>query len=862
MSTTQTPCSTRRERRALQISLNLTFVLFNKAGEDLLGYPRGEMLGRNDYDFFPVDQADFFTTKDRSVFEAGGVLDIPREPIETRGLGDRWLHTKKVPIADDAGNPRYLLGISEDITELVETEDRLRIYEQFLVDAPIGLCLYEYEGPGVYRCQAINRVLAAINGRSVDEHLGHTLREIVPDLAPSLVAIWDSVMETGDTRHGEINGPDPKRPDETAWWLTSYCRLTGTNSSRQFIGGAVQDVTALKRAESNLRQALAENRDLTEFAFMASHDLKAPIRNIVHLADLIREEYEGEPLPGDVALYLDELEGNAHRGQAMIDGLLRLARIQTEGGDMTRAVDTNAVLAGVLHSLPGEIEASGAIVEHDPLPPVPADGAQLAQVFANLLSNGMKYSRPGVTPRLDISGHEEASRVVFAVTDNGMGIPRHQQDRLFAMFTRLHISGAPGEGIGLALVRRIIERHQGTISVQSQPNAGTTFTFALPANSDSGEATMSTVSSRAAGSNVPPWQQPGGTEGAPVEFARMPPRVMLVSDALMMPPEEGVRRTAHELAARLETATVFQAIGPPGAAPGHLPLYANKLPGPGVLGAVARFRPERLVFVPYHGMTTAGWVRLLLLAGAAPRARIVVLHAQPIPQTSWMARTAARLLRRRLVFLAVSPECAETARQLAVRVESATLGVDTDKFSPVSDEERRSLRAEHGFDADSPVVLHVGHPTPGRELDRIADLANEDLEVVLVLSGETEWGEESVVPRRHGVTVLTGYRPDLQDLYRCADVYVFAVDDIAVDARLNARAAIGTPLSVLEALACGTPVVTTRFGALTDLLAGRRDVVFVDRCEDFAPAVRKLAGTRGTGDVPGWDKLIDKVLHS
>lgn len=459
---------------------NLTFVLFNRAGEDLLGYPRAEMLGKNDYDFFPTDQADFFTDKDRNVFEAPGVLDIPREPIETRDQGRRWLHTKKVPIVDADGDPAYLLGISEDITELVETEDRLRIYEQFLREAPIGLCLYEYEGDGVYRCHAINRMMAAINGRSVDEHLGATLTEIVPQMAATLQPIWDRVMESGDTRHGEVSAPDPRRPDEEAWWLTSYCRLRATNSHRQFIGGAVQDITALKRAESNLRQALAENRDLTEFAYMASHDLKTPIRNVGHIAELIREEFAGRELPGDVPLYLEELEANARRGQAMIDGLLRLAHVQTEGGDMTRQVDTDALVAGALRSLAGEIEATGAVIEREPLPRVAGDAAQLGQVFANLLANALKYRRPGVTPHIDVRGGSDGTYAVISISDNGIGIPHHQQDRLFTMFTRLHDAGSDGEGIGLALARRIVERHGGTISVQSQPDVGSTFTFSLP----------------------------------------------------------------------------------------------------------------------------------------------------------------------------------------------------------------------------------------------------------------------------------------------------------------------------------------------------------------------------------------------
>lgn len=356
--------------------------------------------------------------------------------------------------------------------------------------------------------------------------------------------------------------------------------------------------------------------------------------------------------------------------------------------------------------------------------------------------------------------------------------------------------------------------------------------------------------------------RPGGTDSGAVEFAAMSPCVMLVSDALMMPPEEGVRRTAHELASCLEVESEFRAIGPPGSAPGHLPLLRGRLPGPGALGAVARFRPERLVFVPYHGMTTAGWVRLLLIAAAAPSARLLVLHAQPIPQTNRIARMAARLLRHRLLFLAASPECESTAGVLPIEVQRVTLGVDTRKFSPVTDAERTRLRNEFGFDAESTVVLHVGHPTPGRGLDRIARLADEGFRVVLVLSGGTEWGDNTVVPQRPGLTVRTGYEPDLENLYRAADVYVFAVDDVAVHHTLNARAAIGTPLSVLEALACGTPVVTTRFGALPEVLSGRPDVAFVDGDECLAPFVRKLAGTRGPGDGQGWEELIQTILHS
>jgi light-regulated signal transduction histidine kinase (bacteriophytochrome) len=180
---------------------------------------------------------------------------------------------------------------------------------------------------------------------------------------------------------------------------------------------------------------------------------------------------------------------NADRMQQMIDALLDLSRVKTRGNELV-PTDVEALLTRTLNALRRAIEDAEAVITHDPLPMVMADRAQLTQVFQNLIANALKFQRQDVEPRVHIAAERTGEMWTFSVTDNGIGIDPAHTERIFHIFQRLHTEAEyPGTGIGLALCKRIVERHGGRIWVESAPGAGSTFYFTLRAMVDDGTHT-------------------------------------------------------------------------------------------------------------------------------------------------------------------------------------------------------------------------------------------------------------------------------------------------------------------------------------------------------------------------------------
>ena len=221
------------------------------------------------------------------------------------------------------------------------------------------------------------------------------------------------------------------------------------------------------------------NEELEQFAYVIAHDLREPARMVKGYLNLLVQRYQGQ-LDEKADMFIDYAVDGAERMQEMIDALLDLSRIGTRGEEFT-PTDAEAVLERTLRALGRAIEDAEAEVTSDPLPTVLADEAQLAQVFQNLIANGIKFRQEDEPPRVHISAEREGDEWVFSVADNGIGIDPKQADRIFQIFQRLHTEEEyPGLGIGLALCKRIVERHGGRIWMESEPGAGSTFYFTIP----------------------------------------------------------------------------------------------------------------------------------------------------------------------------------------------------------------------------------------------------------------------------------------------------------------------------------------------------------------------------------------------
>jgi PAS domain S-box-containing protein len=261
------------------------------------------------------------------------------------------------------------------------------------------------------------------------------------------------------------------------------------------VTAAIRDITLRKFADAQLLQYVKDlnrsNEELRQFAYIASHDLQEPLRMVASYTQLLSRRYKGQ-LDADADQFIAFAVDGASRMQRLIQDLLAYSQIGTKGRQL---IDTSSeeTLQQALLNLKGAIEDSGAVVTHESLPAVLADGTQLIQLFQNLVGNAIKYQCAG-TPRIHISAaREEATgtrpptgageKWIFSVRDNGLGIDPRYFEKIFGMFQRLHKREEfAGTGIGLAICKKIVERHGGGIWVESQPGEGSTFRFALRAS--------------------------------------------------------------------------------------------------------------------------------------------------------------------------------------------------------------------------------------------------------------------------------------------------------------------------------------------------------------------------------------------
>jgi signal transduction histidine kinase len=240
---------------------------------------------------------------------------------------------------------------------------------------------------------------------------------------------------------------------------------------------------ALERAEQTgelqrrTLQLERSNAELEQFAYIASHDLQAPIRAVTSFAGMIDRKY-GSALDDRGRVYLRQIvEGGEHM-KRLVDDLLTFSRVHTEQREFM-PVDVGAVVATVIHRLQAELP--NAHITQSRLPAVRADAQQLDQLFQNLISNGLKYRREGVTPHVHVSAERDGPIWRFAVADNGIGIEPQYHERIFVIFQRLHGRDTyEGTGIGLAVCKKIVERHGGQLWLESTPGDGSTFFFTLP----------------------------------------------------------------------------------------------------------------------------------------------------------------------------------------------------------------------------------------------------------------------------------------------------------------------------------------------------------------------------------------------
>ncbi len=389
------------------------------------------------------------------------------------------------PVRDASGQIIAASTIARDITESKRVEDALRVSEEQLrlvvENMPVLMDALDEEGNII----VWNRECERVTGFSAEEMVGNPdfNNLLYPDPAYRSRMQAELAAKGGDYRNWEW---------ETATKDGQTCTIAWSNISQYFpISGWSQwgigvDVTERILAEQALAQKAEDlsrsNAELEQFAYVASHDLQEPLRMVTSYMQLLQRRYQGE-LNSNANEFIGFAVDGAMRMKVLINDLLAFSRVGTRGKPF-EPVALEDVLKQVTEALQMVITENGANITHDPLPEVSGDETQLCQLFQNLISNGLKF-RGDAPPEIHIGARREEDQWLFSVRDNGIGIDTEYFDRIFIIFQRLHgKQDYPGTGIGLAICKKIVQRHQGRIWVESQPGQGSTFYFTLPTLGD------------------------------------------------------------------------------------------------------------------------------------------------------------------------------------------------------------------------------------------------------------------------------------------------------------------------------------------------------------------------------------------
>ncbi|MDD1676671.1 MAG: ATP-binding protein [Methanomicrobiales archaeon] len=447
----------------------------------------GDLAGENIFDYVHPD--------DRAIAMAR--VDAVHDRQVTNPLRElRFVvNGETIPIEATSGPVNWegepaVQAVIRDISErkmaeavIRQSEEKYRTLFETMTE---GFALHEIvcddqAKPMDYRFLEVNSVFESLTGLAKGDIIGHLASEVMPGLEPSWIQTCGTVATSGKPVRFET----PLTLLERQYEVLAY-----SPAPRQF-ALLFTDITEKKKAEEELAQTVTElrrsNQDLEQFAYVASHDLQEPLRNVTLFSQLFMKKY-GETLTKEGREYLDFVIEGSSRMSRLIYDLLDYSRVTTRGEPFV-PVDMNDAVRDACTNLQMKIQESGASVTFDTLPVVLADALQIRQVFQNLIDNALKYHSTE-PPAVRITAVRDENEWIFSLRDNGIGIAPEYHERIFQLFKRLHTREKySGTGIGLSLVKKIIDRHGGRIWVESEEGKGSTFSFTLPVRALTGTTT-------------------------------------------------------------------------------------------------------------------------------------------------------------------------------------------------------------------------------------------------------------------------------------------------------------------------------------------------------------------------------------
>ena len=491
--------------------------------------------------------------------ETGGSYEIEYR-FRGRDGSYRWFLGRALPQRDEGGAVVRWFGTCTDIHDAKQLEERLRhAAGRFrLLTEAVPQMVWTTDAAG--KVTYFNRRWLEYTGITVADSAGDGWRRAIhPDDINRLGAVWNEALRQCDERFTQEFRIRTQPAGEYRWVLSVAVPIRGEDGAVTEWVGTLTDIEDQKRQAETLERLVRErthdleeandalrglveerrlaeekvagvaqelrrsNGELEQFAYVASHDLQEPLRKIQAFGDLLRNKYAAN-LPETGHEYVGKMQASAGRMSRLIDDLLAFSRVTTHARPFART-DLNATLADVVDDLEVRITKTGAVVDVGPLPVIDADPSQVRQLFQNLIGNALKFVRPGVAPvvrvRAEVADEAgltglpvETCRV--SVEDNGIGFDEKYLGRIFQVFQRLHgREEYDGTGVGLAICRKIVDRHGGAITARSRAGEGATFVVSLPVRQGAG-ATAGTPP-------IPhPRARPGPSDPCPTGASRPP----------------------------------------------------------------------------------------------------------------------------------------------------------------------------------------------------------------------------------------------------------------------------------------------------------------------------------------------------
>ncbi len=458
----------------------------SKRWHDLTGQTREEALGQGWLQAIHSEDAQKVR---ETFFEANGLLssfNIVFRLNEISG-GARWCMTRATARHSDEGAFLGYIGTVIDIHEEILATERLRESETQLRLLAETLPQLVWVTDDLGKMEFASSRWRAYTGLDPDDMSWNEV--LHPDDKLWVDEIWKHSLESGNYYKVELRLRD--KHGNYRWFFGQGEPVKNARGEIVRWIGAFTDIQDQKEIEKNLEQLISErtnelqrsNHDLQQFAHVASHDLKEPVRKVRTFSSRLQEEYS-DVLPEKGQLFLEKIQSATERMYAMIEGVLRYSTLNASQ-QQTEKVDLNQVLANVEGDLEVAMQQKAARLIYEKLPEIEGAGVLLHQLFYNLINNSLKFSREDVPPVIEVSSTPDSKDgkeyVRLIVKDNGIGFQQQYADRIFSSFTRLHSKDRyEGTGLGLALCRKIVERHQGRIDAIGIENEGAVFTIVLP----------------------------------------------------------------------------------------------------------------------------------------------------------------------------------------------------------------------------------------------------------------------------------------------------------------------------------------------------------------------------------------------